>query len=192
MWTIFLSIKYFLSKRREKMISLVGVISVLGVTLGVASLIIVLSVMNGFDEEVKDKIIGTYAHIVVMKEDGINGSAELITDIESMPEVKSASGFAIGQAVMQVNGNVTGVLLKGIDAEKESEVTAVIEYAKEAKESLANGSIILGSELLKSERIRLGDFVEVLIPYSDRDLEKTVNEHPLSRCNSHTHLGGSR
>jgi len=173
MWTLFLSTKYFMSKRREKMISLVGFISVLGIALGVASLIIVLSVMNGFDEEIKNKIIGTYAHIVVMKDGGIEDPAALISDMESMGEVKSASGFVIGQAVMQTGGDVTGVLLKGINAEKESEVTAVIDYAGEAGKGLDSGSIILGSELMKGEKIKPGDLVEVLIPYSDRDLEKT-------------------
>ena len=57
MWTAFLSKKYFFSKRKEGMISLIGGISVLGVALGVAALIIVLSVMNGFDKEIKNKII---------------------------------------------------------------------------------------------------------------------------------------
>ncbi|MFQ5952491.1 MAG: ABC transporter permease [Candidatus Omnitrophota bacterium] len=66
MWPLFLSFKYFLSRRREGLISLISFISVLGVALGVASLIIVLSVMNGFDREIRDKIVGTYAHLTVI------------------------------------------------------------------------------------------------------------------------------
>jgi len=62
MWTFLISIRYFLSKRKEGMISLISAISIIGVALGVAALIIVLSIMNGFDDEVKNKIIGTYAH----------------------------------------------------------------------------------------------------------------------------------
>ncbi|NQT33106.1 MAG: ABC transporter permease, partial [Candidatus Omnitrophica bacterium] len=128
MWTFFLSTKYFLSKRKEGMISLIGVISVIGVALGVASLIIVLSVMNGFDLEVRDKIIGTYAHVVIMREGGIDGAGELISRVEAMPEVESATEFVTGQGILRSGANIAGILIKGIDAQKESEVSAVIEY----------------------------------------------------------------
>lgn len=136
MWTLFLSVKYFLSKRKEGMISLIGWISVLGVALGVASLIIVMSVMNGFDEEVEKKIIGTYSHIVVMKDGGITDQDRLISRMESMSEVESAAGFMTGQAVLRKGESVTGVLIKGIDPEKESEVTSVIEYTDSSPDEL--------------------------------------------------------
>ncbi|MFH1553079.1 MAG: FtsX-like permease family protein [Candidatus Omnitrophota bacterium] len=172
MWTLFISIKYFLSKRKEGMISLTGAISVIGVALGVASLIIVMSVMNGFDSEVKKKIIGTYAHIVITKEAGIENYPAMVSSLESMPEVKSASAFIMGQAILRKDGGVSGILLKGIDTEKESEVTSVIEYTSSAGEALEGDTIVLGSELMKNERISAGDTVEILVPYSQMDLEK--------------------
>ncbi len=173
MWTSFISLKYFLAKRKEGMISLIGGISVLGVALGVVALIVVISVMNGFDAEVREKIIGTYAHLVVQKEGGIDDHPALISRIESMPEVKSAAGFVTGQAVLRAKGSVTGILLKGIDTEKESKVTEVIRYTGEEATRLKGDTIILGSELMKNERISVGDTVEVVVGYSLTDLEKS-------------------
>lgn len=154
------------------MISLIGIISVLGVALGVASLIIVLSVMNGFDREVKKKIIGTYAHAVVLKDGGIEDPREVIREVESVPGVESASAFVTGQAILRRKDVATGVLLKGIDTEKESEVSKVIQYTGKAGSRLGGDTIILGSELMRSERISVGDIVEIMVPYSVMDLEK--------------------
>ncbi len=172
MWTLFISIRYFFSKKREGMISLIGAISVLGVALGVASLIIVLSIMNGFDEEVKKKIIGTYAHMVVMKEGGLADPESVISRLESMPEVESASSFITGQAILRKEGDVVGILLKGIDTDKESEVTDVIKFTGESGGRLEGGTIVLGSELMKNYGIKAGDTVEIIMPYSVIDLEK--------------------
>ncbi len=176
MWIWFLSSKYFFAKRKEGMISLIGGISILGVALGVASLIIVLSIMNGFDKEVKKKIIGTYAHVVVFREGGIPDADNLINVLEAMPEIKSAAGFVTGQAILKKDGDITGVILKGIDADKESEVSEVIKFSGESAKNLDDNSIVLGSELMKTQGIRIGDTVEMIVPYSSLDQEKTKFE----------------
>jgi len=173
MWTLFLSTRYFLARKKEGMISLIGIISVLGVALGVASLIIVMSVMNGFDREVRSKIIGTYAHVMIMKDGGISDVPGLISMVESLPEVKSASGFITGQAVLRGGDTVTGILLKGIDTKKESGVTEVIKYTGDAAGNLKGDTIILGSELMKNAKIVVGDSVEIIVPYSVMDMAKS-------------------
>ncbi|MEA3490063.1 MAG: FtsX-like permease family protein [Candidatus Omnitrophota bacterium] len=155
------------------MISLIGIISVLGVALGVASLIIVISIMNGFDREIREKIIGTYAHVIVTKKDGIRDFSGMMSRLESMQGIKSVSPFIAGQAILRKNGGITGVLLKGIDAERESRVNEVIKYTGEAGGRLEGNTIILGSELMKNEGISVGDNVEVIIPYSMLDQEKS-------------------
>ena len=176
MWSLFLSTRYFLAKRKEGMISLIGGISILGVALGVASLIIVLSIMNGFDKEVKKKIIGTYAHVIVFREGGIPDADNLINVLEAMPEIKSAAGFVTGQAILKKDDDITGVILKGIDADKESEVSEVIKFSGESAKNLDDNSIVLGSELMKTQGIRIGDTVEMIVPYSSLDQEKTKFE----------------
>jgi len=153
------------------MISLVGVISALGVALGVASLIVVLSIMNGFDSEIKEKIIGTYAHTIIFKNDGISEPGELIERLESMPEVTNAAGFITGQAILKKTSSVMGVLVKGVDTAKESEVTQIIEYMEKGNRQLDDGTIVLGIELMETEGLSVGETVEVMIPYSDFDTE---------------------
>ncbi|HPN73507.1 MAG TPA: ABC transporter permease, partial [Candidatus Omnitrophota bacterium] len=172
MWTIFLSLKYLFSGRKERMISLIGGISVAGLALGVAALIIVLSIMNGFDSEIREKIIGTYSHVVVMADGGIKDSEELIEYLESFPGVKNVSPFITGQAILKGKENVTGILLKGIDPERESDVTSVIRYSGDSALKLGEGTIVLGGEMMKNERIVSGQTVELILPYSALDVEK--------------------
>ena len=80
-WQLFVSLRYLTAKRKEKFISLISLISILGVAVGVAALIIVISVMSGFDEDLKDKIIGTYSHIEVTSDYGIKPSTEFSDNI---------------------------------------------------------------------------------------------------------------
>ncbi len=172
MWTIFLSVKYLFSGRKEKMISLVGGISVVGLALGVAALIIVLSIMNGFDSEIREKIIGTYSHVVVMSDGGIKESDGIIEQLESFPGVKNVSPFVTGQAILRGKDSVTGILLKGIDPARESEVTSIVTYSGDSASELGEGMIVLGSELMANELIAPGDVVEIVLPYSAMDMEK--------------------
>lgn len=154
------------------MISLIGGISVAGVALGVASLIVVLSVMNGFDSEIRDKIVGTYSHVMVMSDMEIKGYEGLLGRIRSMPDVESASPFITGQAILRGKNAVSGLLIKGIDPRKESEVTSVITYSGDKAYELGPGTVVLGSELMRSERVMTGDTVELVLPYSAMDVEK--------------------
>jgi lipoprotein-releasing system permease protein len=172
MWTLFLSLRYFFAKRREGIISLIGFISVIGVALGVASLIIVLSIMNGFDGEIKNKIIGTYAHIMIFKDEGIEDPAEIINLSEAIPGVEAGAGFITGQAIIRKKDTVIGILLKGIDPAAESRVSKVTSYIGPDVNELKGDNIILGSELMKNENISLGDYVEIIVPYSMVDQEK--------------------
>lgn len=155
------------------MISLTAGISVVGVAVGVASLIIVLSVMNGFDLEVKDKIIGTYAHIVVVNDQGIPDYANFVKKLETTPHVRNAAAFITGQAVLRKDKSISGVLLKGIDIEKEKNVNDISEYTGGSWKELSGGSVILGRELMANEGINIGDEVELMVAYSAVDMEKT-------------------
>ena len=172
MWSLFLGIRYFFSKRKEGMISFIGGISALGVAVGIASLIIVLSVMNGFDIEVKEKIIDTYSHIVVLREGGITNADKLVARLGAVRGVESAAAFINGQAVLRKGDTVTGIILRGVDPEKEKGLTAMIKPIPGENNPLGEGAIVLGSELMYDTGISAGDTVELLIPYSATDMEK--------------------
>ena len=151
---------------------MIGGISVLGVALGVAALIVVLSVMNGFDEEIKDKIIGTYADLIVLNDRGINDQSGLVAELSGLPGVEKAAPFITGQAILVHNKVSTGMLIKGIDIKKEAEVTDVMKFTSIPGAGLNEDTVILGSELMRNQRIFTGDTVEIMVPYSALDIEK--------------------
>ena len=100
-WQLFISLRYLAAKRKEKFISLVSYISIFGVGVGVCALIIVLGVMNGFDNDLKEKIIGTHSHIEIVSEYGIKPTQELRTKILSAKHVLALSFFLNGQALIR-------------------------------------------------------------------------------------------
>ena len=156
------------------MISLIGLISVIGVALGVAALIIVLSVMNGFDDEIRDKIIGTYSHIVIVKDTGISDADALMKELRAIDGVVGASPFITGQVILKKDDVVTGILVKGIDPMRESEVTDVIKYTDTEGVGLTGeNTIVLGSELMANEKIRSGEEIELVLPYTKSNV-KTI------------------
>ncbi|MDD4879712.1 MAG: ABC transporter permease, partial [Candidatus Omnitrophica bacterium] len=122
--------RYLLAKRREKFISIISLISVLGVAVGVCALIVVIGVMTGFDNELRDKIIGANSHIIVEQEGGIEDFAALIKKIKTEPHVVSASPFLDGQAFIRAKDTMQGVSIRGIVAVEESRVSKLGSYVK--------------------------------------------------------------
>ena len=84
-WQLFVALRYLTSRHKEKFISIISLISILGVTVGVAALIVVIAVMSGFDNDLKEKMIGTNAHMVVEADYGMNPSDEILSKVMSTP-----------------------------------------------------------------------------------------------------------
>ncbi len=163
-WQLFVSLRYLSAKRKERFISIISVISILGVALGVAALIIVISVMSGFDENLQDKIVGTYSHIEVISDYGMKPSPELSNKILKTGHVQAISYFLNGQALLQYKGNVTGMMVKGIDPANEIKVSKLGQYVKEGTIALKDNGILIGSELAGKLNIRPGDEVSLIAP----------------------------
>jgi len=176
MWTIFVSLRYLLGKRKEKFISVISLISIAGVAVGVAALIIVISVMTGFDEEIKEKIIGTYSHIVVIGENVISDAEALIENIKKNTDVIAASSFIERQALLKVDDKIVGVILRGLDPKNEPGVSNVSEFIKKSYLDFGDNNIILGSELLKELNISLGDNVTVISPDTGKAFDFIVTD----------------
>lgn len=163
-WQLLVSLRYLTSKRKEKFISLIGLISVLGVAIGVGALIIVIGVMSGFDEDLENKIVGTYSHIEILSDYGMKPSADLTGSILNTPNVKAASYFLNGQGLIRVGDNVTGVLVKGITPQTEIRVNSLGEYLKHGSLDLAGGGAVIGSELASKLGVKVGDAVALISP----------------------------
>jgi lipoprotein-releasing system permease protein len=167
MWTVFVSLRYLLARRREKFVSIISLISVLGVAVGVAALIVVLSVMTGFDEEIKEKIIGTYSHIVILNEMPSSYVDKVADKIKGVEDIVAYSPFLDMQSLLKVGNNISGVLVRAVDPEREPAVSNVNQFIEGGKLDFEKNGIILGSEIRKNYRINIGDTIELIAPQTE-------------------------
>lgn len=169
----FIGLRYLKAKRKQTFISIITVISVAGVMLGVMALIVVLSVMNGFQQTIKEKILGTQAHIHLLKasDSGIDHYEEVIKKIEGVKGVVSAAPFIFSQVMLSSDSGVSGAVLKGIDPDRAPKVTELSKNLKAGRlEDLKREKggdppgIILGVELAKHLSVTIDDLVRVISP----------------------------
>ena len=169
----FISLRYLKAKRKQTFISIITVISIAGVMVGVMALIVVLAVMSGFEKTLKEKILGTQAQLHLMKatQEGMDHYEEVTKRVEEVKGVVSAAPFIISQVMLSSESNVFGVVLKGIDPDREGRVTELarnlkagrLQDLKGGKESDPPG-IILGVELAKHLSVSLNDLIQVISP----------------------------
>ncbi|MDP2929792.1 MAG: lipoprotein-releasing ABC transporter permease subunit [Candidatus Omnitrophota bacterium] len=163
-WQLFVASRYLTSKHKEKFISIISLISILGVTVGVAALIVVIAVMSGFDSDLKEKMIGTNAHMVVESEYGMKPTEEIVSKVMETPHVLGASFYLQGQALIRSNENVTGVIVKGIDPLREENVSKIKTYITKGAIDFRDDGIIVGSELISRLKLKLGDSISLVSP----------------------------
>jgi len=173
----FVSLRYMLAKRRQTFISLITFISIAGVAVGVTALIVVLAVMNGFQRDLRDRILGITSHIVAGRFDGtISNYPEVVEEIKQEPGVMGASPYVYTQVMLSSGRGVSGALLRGIDPQTAAEVVNIQKdmirgNLKDLDESSSvsastpgHPGIILGVELANNLGIRPNDWLTVISP----------------------------
>lgn len=163
-WRLFIALRYFSARRKEAFISVISLISILGVAIGVAALIIVISVMSGFDEELKDKIVGTYSHLEILSDYGIEPTAQLAGMITATPHVEAIAYFLNGQALIQKDASVIGVIVKGVDPEAEARVKKTADYIRSGSLNMPQGGAVIGSELAARIGLKVGGTFSLVSP----------------------------
>ncbi len=167
-YELFIGLRYTRAKRRNHFISFISMISMLGIALGVAALIIVLSVMNGFQKEIRARILGVTPHLQVTGDSGQLAVWQPVLDIMSAhPDVQGASPYVTGQGMLSQNENVQGVMVRGILPEGENNLTGLGEKMKAGKlTELRAGEfgIVLGSDLARALGARVGDNILLITP----------------------------
>ncbi|MEJ2715985.1 MAG: lipoprotein-releasing ABC transporter permease subunit [Deltaproteobacteria bacterium] len=169
-------LRYMRAKRKQTLISVISAVSVLGVMLGVMTLIIVLGVMNGFEKDLKDKILGTVSHLVVMNHSSrkLGGWPALMARIEKFDGIKATTPYIYGQAMLSTHGRVRGVIVRGIDPRTAGKVISLPRYLTKgrvedmAKEKGGLAGIIVGKELAAMNALRPGDVVQLISPQGKR------------------------
>ncbi|HCE30205.1 MAG TPA: lipoprotein-releasing ABC transporter permease subunit [Comamonadaceae bacterium] len=155
--------------RRNGFISFISGVSMLGIALGVAALIIVLSVMNGFQKEVRDRMLSVVSHIEIFAPAGaaMPDVARTLQEARQHPQVVGAAPFVAAQALLARGEDMKGALVRGIDPAREPEVTDLVAGSQgEALAQLVPGEfrVVLGGELARMLGVRAGDVVTLIAP----------------------------
>jgi lipoprotein-releasing system permease protein len=153
---------------RNSFISFISLISMAGIALGVAALIVVLSVMNGFQKEVRDRMLSVLAHIEVFDPTGAMPDwQKTAKEAFLQKEVKGAAPFAMGQGMIARDDNLRGVAVRGVLPEEEPKVSDVMNHIKRGRfNDLQAGefNIVIGSELARILRVQLGEKLTLIMP----------------------------
>ncbi len=174
-YELFIGLRYLKAKRKQSFVSVITLISILGITVGVTALIVVLSVMTGFEKDLREKILGINAHLIVSEYGGkMYGHNYILDSVKDIEEVKGASPFIYGQAMLAVKGSVLGVVVRGVDSATLKDVTVLPDRIRSGSLSGldvgfdAEGElpgVAIGSELSSSLGLFVGDEVRVVSPF---------------------------
>jgi lipoprotein-releasing system permease protein len=166
-YELFIGLRYTRAKRRNHFISFISLISMLGIGLGVMALIVVLSVMNGFQKEIRARILGVTPHLQVIGDGQLDGWKQVLKTVETHPEVRAAAPYVNGQGMLSLGENVEGVMVRGILPDAEQKLTALGDKMKKgALADLKAGEfgIVLGTDLARSMGAHVGDSVLLISP----------------------------
>ncbi len=179
-YELFISLRYLRAKRKQVFVSVITFISVAGIFLGVAALIIVLAVMNGFETDLRNKILGVNSHVVLMEYTGpMRDYQEVMKSISGMEGVVASTPFIYGQTMLKNGDRVSGVVMRGLSPEDAFKVINLgkmkegsTEYLSEKKRSSINlgkdkdqlPGILIGKELAKHLGLFYADTVSIISP----------------------------
>lgn len=164
---LFLGLRYTRAERSNRFISFISLISMIGLTLGVAVLITVLSVMNGFDRELKSRILGMVPQATVTAGEIIPNWQPLAKDINEIKNVEAVAPFIQLQGMLTANGQVAGVMVTGVEPEYEKNVSIIHEHMNAGNiDELKTGSfnIVVGQDMADSLHLAIGDKVTLVLP----------------------------
>lgn len=168
----FVALRYLKAKRRQAVISLITLISVLGVAAGVAALVIALAVNNGFREELEHRLLGATANVNLVRpaNDGIKNYDQLAGRLSRLPQVVAAAPVIYEEVLMSSRSRAAGVVLKGVDPSREVKVGDLLRRLKsgsldELAKTFPNADpVIVGKDLAQSLGVSVGDTVMVTSP----------------------------
>ncbi|MGZ5106056.1 MAG: ABC transporter permease, partial [Usitatibacter sp.] len=167
-YELFVGLRYTRAKRRTHFISFISFISIAGIALGIWALITVMSVMNGFEKEIRTRILGAAAHIQIMgPEAGIADWQRLAAEVGRHPEVVASAPFVNAQGLLSTGTTVRGVFVRGVVPELEDKVADFAKAMKSGRfDALRPGEfgIAVGVNLARALRLDVGDRVTLISP----------------------------
>jgi lipoprotein-releasing system permease protein len=181
---LFVAARYLRAKRRQAVIGVITVISVIGVTAGVASLVIALSINAGFQKDLQDQLLGSQSHINLLRamDDGISDWPDLLERMKKQPRVVAAAPVLYGEVLASQGARASGALLKGVVPEYENQVSELLKSIKlgtaaplapcsEADQECKNGQalppVVLGKDLAETIGAAVGSVINVTSPQGE-------------------------
>ncbi|RTK97123.1 MAG: lipoprotein-releasing ABC transporter permease subunit [Neisseriaceae bacterium] len=165
---IFIGLRYLKAKQKNSFVSFISLISIIGIALGVAALIIVLSVMNGFQREIRNKIIGVTSHMQIMSASNSIGDWQSIGDLaKTNKHVLAYAPYIDGQGLLSFSGNVTGVLVRGVAPSLEKSVDDIVNSTTQGSFNSLDESgfnIAIGQNLARMIGAGIGDKITIITP----------------------------
>ncbi|MES2571295.1 MAG: ABC transporter permease [Verrucomicrobiota bacterium] len=170
-FSLFLALRYLKPKRT--FVSIITLVSILGVTFGVAVLILVISVMTGFDQELRNKVLGFDAHLLITNQGVLRDWRPLDTQLQTIPGVVASAPFVQGPVLVEFEGRRYAPKIRGVEIERELKVTDIRGAVKWGELDLDGDKTVIGRELADQLGIGLGD---TLIVYSPGNMGAIVEE----------------
>lgn len=165
---LFIGLRYTRAKRRNHFISFISAASMAGIAIGVMALITVLSVMNGFESELRSRILGMASHATISAYRGGLEDWQTVAEAAARhPEVEAEAPYIEGEGMLRIGGQLSGTLLRGVLPDREAAVSTVAANMKEGSlDALQPGEfkIVLGAELAQALGVGVGDKVDLMIP----------------------------
>ena len=167
-YEFFIGLRYTLANQGDRFVSFVSLLSALGVTIGVAALIVVLAVMTGFQGELRDRILALASHIeVISEEEGFNDWQSVAADYLEDPDVIAAAPNIQEQGLLSVDGYVQGAVVRGVLPEEEKKVSDIDQQIKAGNwRGLEDGKYgtVLGEQLARKLNVKVGDKLMLIAP----------------------------
>jgi len=164
---LFVGLRYLRARKGSGFVSFVTFASVIGVALGVATLIVVLSVMNGFEKELRERLLGLTAHASILQDGGLEDWSPLVKQLQAADDIRGAAPYIEQEAILSGPGGLAGALITGIEPDLEAAVSKVDESMLiGAMSDLQAGSyrIVLGRVLAQRAGVAVGDKLKILVP----------------------------
>ena len=165
--SLFIGTRYTRAKRRNHFVSFISLTSMIGLALGVVVMIVVLSVMNGFDHEMRTRVLGMVPHATIVGDQPISDWQTLAAQVRQNPKVEAVAPFTQMQGLLTNDGNVQKVLLNAIDPAQEHNVSIIDQFMQQGQlDSLTPGSfgIIIGDKAAKKLGVAIGDKLTFVAP----------------------------
>ena len=172
--SFYIAYKYLRSKKSSRFTSIISKSSVIGISLGIAAIIVVMSIMNGFHSEMRDKILSMVSHVIITEKNyTLKNWDKLKFKIDKNKLVLNSAPYVEGQAMISFDGNVHGIQLKGIIPEYEKNVTSLSDNIIEGDSNnigLKPYQISIGIDLAKKMNLSIGDKITLVIPRANTTL----------------------